>query len=357
MKKLPTRKKQPPKNKKQHNVPFLTTNMIILLVAVFAIVLSVLLFVQNQELIEQNQEVQEKLEKQLLAKKEFETKQKEQKAKYFEEKLKDLEIEYAENPTNSHFVEAVKPPVVKDEVVHKPVELPKDDTVIITPPSKPAQDVVASAKPKLAIIIDDVTTSNQIKKIKDIGYSVNISFLPPNDIHPNSAKIAKNLENYMIHLPLQASNNRFDEDKTLHINDSIQTIENRIQELSKLYPKAKYINNHTGSKFTADQKAMEKLFLVLKKYHYTFVDSRTTANSKATQAANKYGVKLFSRNIFLDNEKDHAYIKKQLQKAINIAKKTGLAIAIGHPYDATFEVLKSSKNLLKDVEVVYVNQL
>jgi polysaccharide deacetylase 2 family uncharacterized protein YibQ len=184
-----------------------------------------------------------------------------------------------------------------------------------------------------------------------------MAFLPPTDRHKNSAKITKKLNQYMIHLPLQASTNRYDEAETLYVNDSLDRIDKRVKLLQGLYPKAKFINNHTGSKFTANRKAMDKLFQVLKKYNYTFLDSRTTAKSVATEIAKKYNMKMFSRNIFLDNKKDKKYIQKQLKKAIRIAKKYGSAIAIGHPYSITFSTLKDSKKLLKGIELIYVNQL
>lgn len=212
-------------------------------------------------------------------------------------------------------------------------------------------------RPKLAIIIDDVTFANQVKKIISIGYKVNMAFLPPTDGHRNSAKIAQNLENYMVHLPLQASSSRYEEQNTLHIGDPLETIEKRIVYLKKIYPKAKYINNHTGSKFTADHESMDKLLKILKKHDYRFIDSRTTSKTTAKKYALKYGVPFLSRNIFLDNKQDFHYIQGQLKKAIRIAEKTGSAIAIGHPHKITIEVLKKSKKLLNGINLVYVNEL
>jgi len=212
-------------------------------------------------------------------------------------------------------------------------------------------------KPKLAIIIDDVTTSSQIRRIQDIGYTVNMAFLPPTTGHKNSAKITENLDKYMIHLPLQASSSKYEEENTLHIDDDINKIENRIKYLKELYPGTNFLNNHTGSKFTSNKEAMDKLFQVLKKYNYTFIDSRTTAKSMAKESSKEYGVKMFSRNIFLDNKKDSKYIQNQLKKAIKIAKKRGMAIAIGHPYSITFKTLKESKHLLDELELVYVQDL
>ena len=299
----------------------------------------------------------------------------------FEEKTKALEIEYAKDNEKKYIEEIKEEKKEKNNVFHfeepnleeiDKLEEKKEELIINTPsiinePKKPIEKIKKekipaliekqSNKPKLAIIIDDVTTNGQIKRIKGIGYTVNMAFLPPTSGHKNSAKITKDLDKYMIHLPLQASSSRYEEENTLHINDDISTIESRIKYLRELYPNTNFLNNHTGSKFTSNQVAMDKLFQVLKKYNYTFIDSRTTAKSVSIESSKKYDVKMFSRNIFLDNKKDSTYIQKQLKKAIKIAKKRGMAIAIGHPYSITFKTLKESKHLLKDLELVYVQDL
>lgn len=95
----------------------------------------------------------------------------------------------------------------------------------------------------------------------------------------------------------------------------------------------------------------------LKKYNFTFVDSRTTAKSVAKQTSLKHNVPFLTRNIFLDNKQDKVYIQGQLKKAIRIAKKYGSAIAICHPRNITLKTLKESKHLLKDVQMVLINQL
>jgi len=296
----------------------------------------------------------------------------------FEEKTKALEIFYAKNADANIYIEKQIKNKEKQQTFHfeepnleeidKKTEETLEETSMFSPhiikESIPIPNVEEkttkeiSNRPKLAIIIDDMTTQKQINSVLNLGYDVNMAFLPPTTGHKNSAKITQSLNNiYMIHLPLQASSFRYEEENTLHIDDSIAVIEKRIAHLRKLYPNTRYLNNHTGSKFTSNKVAMDKLFKVLKKYNYTFIDSRTTAKSVASQSAKKYGVKMFSRNIFLDNKKDSKYIQNQLKKAIRSAKKNGIAIAIGHPYSITFKTLKESKHLLKDLDLVYINKL
>ncbi|RXJ67155.1 hypothetical protein CRV08_11225 [Halarcobacter ebronensis] len=212
-------------------------------------------------------------------------------------------------------------------------------------------------KPKLAIIFDDVTTQYQINKIRDIGYKTTISVMPPTKKHPDSAKIAQPLPFYMIHFPLEATAFKNEESSTLHINDTYEKIEKRVAKIRELYPNAKYTNNHTGSKFTENREAMDKLFKALTKYDFVFVDSRTTGKSVAKEMALKYNMPYISRNVFLDNEQEFNYIQGQLKKAVAIAKKNGFAIAICHPHPITIKTLKESKPLLDGLEMIYLNQI
>jgi len=230
-----------------------------------------------------------------------------------------------------------------------------DEKNIIPPQKRAIQHNVK--KPKLAIIIDDVCTRTQIRRIHNLGILVNISFLPPSKTRPNSAKLAKKEPVYMVHLPMEAMHFNKEEPFTLHVHDSQNVIKKRIHELKKLFPRVKYINNHTGSKFTANERAMNKLIYVLNKENILFIDSRTTSKTKVKKVMQNYGLKYVARDIFLDNKQDKNYIRKQIKKAVRIAKKHGSSIAICHPHKITLQTLKDSKDLFKDIELVLVNKL
>lgn len=231
-----------------------------------------------------------------------------------------------------------------------------DDKNIIT--KKDTYTYSKKDKPKLVILIDDVSTKAQVDKISNIGYTVNMAFLPPTKIHKDSAIIARNLPFHMIHFPMQAGSAfKGQEINTLKVTDSYEVIENRVKQLRQWYPTVTYTNNHTGSVFTENEEAVDKLFRALKKYNFIFVDSRTSSKSVIKKYAKKYDMPYIVRNTFIDNERDFKSIQSQLKKAIEIAKKQGYAIAIGHPHNITLQVLKESKNLLKDVEPIYMNKL
>ena len=244
---------------------------------------------------------------------------------------------------------------VKDEIKKSPSTYNEKDYIS---PKKDSYIFDNKSKPKIAIILDDVSTTAEKEKILNIGYKITMAFLPPTKGHPNSAKIALDLPFYMIHFPMQASSAfKGAEEFTLHLGDSYEKIEKRVAQLREWYPNAIYTNNHTGSVFTENEEAMDRLLKALKKYNFIFVDSRTSAKSVAKKYALKYDMPYIVRNTFIDNDRSYGAIQSQLKKSIEIAKKTGYAIAIGHPHDITIKVLRESKHLLKDVEPIYVNQL
>jgi len=216
---------------------------------------------------------------------------------------------------------------------------------------------IKSKKPLLAIIIDDVSFASEVKKIKALPFKVTPSFFPPTKRHPDTPKLAREFDFYMVHLPLEALHYPHPEPKTLLTTDTQETITNRIKNVRAWFPRDKFLNNHTGSKFTSDYNSMVKLFNALQKYHIVFIDSRTSAATVAKKVAKQFHEKLLSRDIFLDNKANISYIQNQLKKAVKKAKTKGFAIAIGHPHPKTLQALKISKNLFKDVKLVYISTI
>ncbi|MDR3346275.1 MAG: divergent polysaccharide deacetylase family protein, partial [Campylobacteraceae bacterium] len=150
-------------------------------------------------------------------------------------------------------------------------------------------------KTKLVIIIDDVVNAHQVKKISSIPLKLTPSFLPPKKDTPYSPKLARNTEFYMVHLPTEALNFSA-EPITLLTSDSYDDILKKLSKFKKDFPRAIYYNNHTGSKFTADLEAMKKLFRAMDALGLVFVDSRTTAETKAPDVAARLGKRLLQRD-------------------------------------------------------------
>ena len=231
-------------------------------------------------------------------------------------------------------------------------------TDVTKPPKAPERKVVHSIeRPKLAIIIDDVSFARDVRAIKSLHMPLTMSFLPPSKRHPNSAKLAQKEPFYMVHLPLEAMHFNSEETYTLRVSDTQEQIAARIAKLQQLFPRVAYMNNHTGSKFTADEGAVNRLIFTLRQKKIRFIDSRTTAETKIPKVMQSYGSPYIARDVFLDHESNVSYIKKQIALAVRKAKKHGSAIAIGHPRKETLQALKESAQLLKAVELVRIDQL
>ncbi len=233
-------------------------------------------------------------------------------------------------------------------------EYPKEEkniSKLITPAPKPIK------QPYLIIILDDVAHSGQLEAIKKLPFAVTPSIFPPSKINMNTPKLAKGLKHYLIHLPLESGSTQMNSFyKTLFVQDPASKILKRVKDIRRLFPKAHYINNHTGSVFTSNYQAMYRLFGDLKKEGFIFIDSRTTSKTVVPKVSKAYHFPYIARDVFLDNVQDTKAILKQLKEAISIAKKRGYAIAIGHPHPTTLKALNEAKTLLKGIKPIYFDQ-
>ncbi len=273
------------------------------------------------------------------------------------EELKKKQYKKQPHENNKSKNSEIKKNNAKKEGKKKKVSKKEKVVLKIKPPLHVNKKPSYKGMPRLAIIIDDVSFKNQVRHIKMIPFKVTPSFFPPTSLHPDSAKIAQDFKVYMVHFPLEAKRFKRQEERTLMVGESYESILSWVKKVKKWFPKAKYYNNHTGSKFTSDLVSMDRLFRALMAENLIFVDSKTSVHSKGEIIAKKYKKRLLKRDVFLDNTRTVPYITKQLKQSIKIAKRRGYAIAIGHPYPETLKVLKNAKPLLKGIKLVYINEL
>jgi polysaccharide deacetylase 2 family uncharacterized protein YibQ len=125
-------------------------------------------------------------------------------------------------------------------------------------------------------------------------------------------------------------------------------------------PHAAGVNNHQGSRATADPALMNALMAALQHRDLFFVDSRTTKETIAYDTAEKHGVRAAFRNAqFLDDTPTRAAIIAQLNRAIADAHRKGWAVTIGHPHPATIAVLREELPQIesKGVKLVFVSEV
>ncbi|MDO7252391.1 divergent polysaccharide deacetylase family protein [Helicobacter cappadocius] len=227
--------------------------------------------------------------------------------------------------------------------------------------SKKTQDFilpVSTKKPKMAIIMDDMAYPSQLQSLHHLGLKITPSFFPYNLDNKLTPKMASKETFYMVHLPLEALHFYQSPHRWIKVGEKKSHIEEYIKQIKHDFPKLQFINNHTGSKFTASYEDMKNLIDILRKYDIDFLDSRTTIQTKAPQIYAEIKRPLLSRKIFLDNKDSVSDIVIQIKKAIKKAKKDGYVIAICHPHKNTFRALEISKqNLLQEVDLVYIKDI
>ena len=124
------------------------------------------------------------------------------------------------------------------------------------------------------------------------------------------------------------------------------------------------LNNHEGSLITESKIKIGKVIEICQKQGIFFLDSRTSANTAAPQAALELGAKIWERDVFLDNTQNRADILEQIQRGLQVANKKGYAILIGHVWSGSnlaqilqelYPVLKSQGYIFSTVGGLYEN--
>ncbi|CNC78284.1 hypothetical protein B7R74_09140 [Yersinia pseudotuberculosis] len=195
---------------------------------------------------------------------------------------------------------------------------------------------------KLSIVIDDFGYRPQNEnKILQMPLPISVAILPNAPYAREMATKAHNQgREILIHLPMAPQSKQPLERDTLQPSMSSEEIQRIIRQAANNVPYAKGMNNHMGSAMTASLPGMQKVMQALGSYQLYFLDSVTIGNSQASKAAEGTGVKVIKRKIFLDDSQNEAAIRQQFNRAVELARRNGSAIAIGHPHPATIKVLQ-----------------
>lgn len=146
----------------------------------------------------------------------------------------------------------------------------------------------------------------------------------------------------MVHVPMQPQSESYDPGPdVLEVGLPIEELRRRLRWGLSRFDGFVGINNHMGSRFTADRAGMNVVMEEIRARGLLFLDSVTTQKSVAPDLARQYGIPFAARHIFLDNEMSVTAVRGQLAKTEAYARKHGAAIAIGHPHDGTIEALAS----------------
>ena len=213
---------------------------------------------------------------------------------------------------------------------------------------------------KVAIIIDDIgyrkTDINTLSLPGEITFAV----LPQTPFGKSIATQAHATNrDVIIHVPMESESGKLLGPGALTSDMDESEVRHTLTLALEEFPFAKGINNHMGSKLTAEYSHMVWTMRFLQDKKLFFVDSVTTQNSKALKIAKNYDVPSLSRQVFLDNHLSSDYIEGQFMQMVRLAKKHNNIIAIAHPHPETISALKTLLPILKqqNIALVGVSQL
>jgi len=228
--------------------------------------------------------------------------------------------------------------------------------------AKPALPKIA-ARPKVAIVIDDLGGENQMsQEILHWNVPLTLSILP---FTPYSKALAQQApergKEVILHLPMEPHGypkTKPGEGVLLQEMEDEKLLLQLSRDLEAV-PNIKGVSNHMGSRLMENPGKLRIIMKELKRRDLFFLDSRTTPQTVGLQIAQSIGVRATERSLFLDHSQDPEEIKRQLEKLAQLSIETGKAIGIGHPHPSTLKCLKEMIPRMKEkgIEIVPLSSL
>jgi len=239
------------------------------------------------------------------------------------------------SPARPALQPAIKTPDRRPETAHDPAGEPpwQRFAVRATWPAKRAAVV---------IIIDDMGVDRKRSAaISALPGPLTLSYLTYAEDLAGQTKAARaHGHELMLHLPMEPMNGKLDPGpNALMTGLTVAELERRIDWSLDRFSGYVGVNNHMGSRFTAQPDVMHVLGRKLAKRGLLFVDSRTAADSVGAKIVRALGVPALERNVFLDNDDTEDGVHARLADVERMARAHTFAIAIGHPRDATLRAL------------------
>jgi uncharacterized protein len=216
---------------------------------------------------------------------------------------------------------------------------------------------------RAAIIIDDLgNDSTAARRLLALPYPLTFAILPG---LPHSAFTAEAAHRggreVMLHLPMEPLPGAFAQlgPGEISVGMSEQEVAGVVAADLASVPFARGVNNHMGSRATADAALMNEVMRVLAARRLFFIDSRTTTETRALDAARRAGVPALYRSVFLDDTESVAYSLGQLRQFRRVIEEKGVAVAIGHPHPTTLKALAEFLPTLErsDIQLVSASEL
>jgi polysaccharide deacetylase 2 family uncharacterized protein YibQ len=239
----------------------------------------------------------------------------------------------------AHIPPAEKPATTpqREEAMPAPTLQPQREPAWLAyaAPTPPTQ-----GRPMIAVVIDDMGLNRTLSRRAVALKGLTLSYLPyGEELQAQTAEARAAGHELLVHISMAPEGHEDAGPNALVPGLPDAEVARRLDWALGKFPGYVGINNHMGSKFTADEKGMTEVLARLKSRGLLFLDSRTTPHTVGPAIAHRLGVPLAERNVFLDNVETVDAVRKQLAELEATARREGMAIAIGHPKEATLSAL------------------
>ena len=226
----------------------------------------------------------------------------------------------------------------------------------------------ASSGATLTFVFDDGGQNlSDLQHYLNLPFPVDVAVLPRLQHSVESAQRVRSSGRHelLLHQPMQARNLSVNPgpgaiSPSMTTTDIDAVVRKNLAEIGPVSG----LNNHEGSLITESKIKVGKVIEICQQQGIFFLDSRTTVNTAAPQAALELGAKIWERDVFLDNTQNRADILEQIQRGLEVANKKGYAIYIGHVWSGSnlaqilqelYPVLKSQGYIFSTVGGLYEN--
>jgi polysaccharide deacetylase 2 family uncharacterized protein YibQ len=228
-----------------------------------------------------------------------------------------------------------------DNPVAPDADLASNAGVLYAPDTIPSELPAADLRPVIALVIDDAGVNPALtRRAIDVGIPLTVSFLPYAPQTTALAEVARaSGHDIFLHMPMEPYGLEDPGPGALNRHLPPTELASRVEIALASVPGAIGLNNHMGSAFTSDARAMRAALEPLRGQGLIFLDSLTSGRSRAAATAEAIGLTTLRRSVFIDHEAGQ--VEDMLDQLVALARREGHAIAIGHPRDDTLASLEA----------------
>ncbi|PGT87845.1 MULTISPECIES: divergent polysaccharide deacetylase family protein [Bacillaceae] len=222
-----------------------------------------------------------------------------------------------------------------------------------------------SIERQVAIVIDDLGNGMKgTEQILSLPIQLTVAVMPFLPTTKKDANLAHEKgHEVIVHLPMEPLHGKKSwlGPGAITTDLSNKEIRKRVNDAIDDVPHAVGMNNHMGSKATADARVMKIILEVCKERGLYYLDSKTTGKSVVETIAKQLEVPYLENELFFDEQYTTSHITKQANLLMNRIEKDNEIIAIGHvgiAGEKTASVLKQYVPLVKEkAETVTLSKL